>query len=91
MTNIHIPVTANAQEQHGAQLFLVRVWNEGEEEGQAAWRGKVQHVISGKARRFDDFTMLVSLLVSMVADNNSSSPGNSGTQVFTGGVALLGT
>jgi len=48
---------------HG-QLFTVRVWAEVGEGGQAAWRIKAQHVLSGEARYFHDWQALVAFLIS---------------------------
>jgi hypothetical protein len=50
---------------HGAsQLFLVRLWPD--EADSAEWRGKVQHVMSGKASDFRDWPMLVAHLQAML-------------------------
>jgi hypothetical protein len=48
---------------HG-QLFTVRVWAEAGEGGQEAWRFKVQHVLSGEARYFQDWQALVEFVIS---------------------------
>jgi hypothetical protein len=48
---------------HG-QLFTVRVWVEAGEGGQATWRFKVQHVLSGEARYFHDCQAVVDFMVS---------------------------
>jgi uncharacterized protein YbjT (DUF2867 family) len=47
-----------------SQLFTVRVWSEQNEGGQAAWRFKVQHVLSGEARYFHDWQALVDFIIS---------------------------
>jgi hypothetical protein len=54
------PPQANPQATpaHG-QLFTVRAWVESGDGGQAAWRFKVQHVLSGEARYFHDCQALV--------------------------------
>lgn len=47
-----------------SQLFTVRVWAEMGEGGQAAWRIKAQHVLSGETRYFHDWQALVAFLIS---------------------------
>ncbi|HKP53058.1 MAG TPA: hypothetical protein VJ183_10430 [Chloroflexia bacterium] len=47
-----------------SQLFLVRLWPD--EADSAEWRGKVQHVMSGKASDFCDWPMLVAHLQAML-------------------------
>ena len=51
-----------------SQAFLVRLWIERQGNGQTAWRGKVQHLTSGEAHRFDDWAGLVALLKVMLPD-----------------------
>jgi hypothetical protein len=48
---------------HG-QLFTVRVWAEAGEGGHAAWRFKVQHVLSGEASYFYEWQAVVEFIVS---------------------------
>ena len=48
------------QQQYDSQLFMVRIWEEELGNGQTELRGKVQHVTSGEARYFRDWTTLVS-------------------------------
>jgi len=52
---------------NSSQLFLIRLWpdDEGGKDGKE-WRGKLQHVKSGEACDFSDFSMLLSNLQAML-------------------------
>ena len=54
----------NSQQDRHSHLFLVRFWSE-EAGGHKRCSGRVQHVLSGEARTFDDWHMLVDLLLEM--------------------------
>ncbi len=56
-----------------SQLFTLRVRPEVVGQGRTEWRGKVQHVTSGEARYFRDWTALVAFLEEVL----SAPPGNS--------------
>jgi len=73
----------NMTEKDESQLFLVRLWLDGEseagnEESGAAltWdsscHGKVQHVLSGKASAFNNWQTLVEHLFEMMPSQGSS-------------------
>ncbi len=63
------PGTMNQTESHpGSFLFTLRVWPEALGEGQAEWRGKVQHVTSGETRYFRDWASLVAFLEEMLPE-----------------------
>ncbi len=49
-----------------SHLFTVRLWDEEQVNGQAAWRGKVQHVLTGETRPFHDWPTLISLINGML-------------------------
>lgn len=49
-------------------LFTVRIWLETLDDGRTEWRGKVQHVFSGKQHYFRDWTDLIEHLLSMLPD-----------------------
>jgi hypothetical protein len=51
---------------HG-QLFTVRVWVAAGEGVQPAWRFKVQHVLSGETRFFNEQQALMKFLVSYLS------------------------
>ena len=55
------------QLQH-SHLFTVRLWAEDLGDGQAEWRGKLEHVTSGETHYFRDWPALVSLLIAMLPD-----------------------
>ncbi|MDQ3707310.1 MAG: hypothetical protein M3437_19200 [Chloroflexota bacterium] len=59
-----------AQTQHNndnpSHLFLVRLWTESNNEGEAVWCGKVQHVTRGKANQFRDWPTLIDHLTAML-------------------------
>src|SRR5438477_8362980 len=50
------------QQRAPSDLFLVRMWAEKLDEGEAEWRGKVQHVTSGEAHYFRDWSALIAFL-----------------------------
>ncbi len=50
-----------------AQLFMLRMWCEELGEGRVEWRGKVQHVTSGEARYFRDWSTLIACLQEMLS------------------------
>ena len=51
-----------------SHLFTVRVWQEDLGEGQTEWRGQVRLVISGDVRYFREWSALVPLLATMLAE-----------------------
>jgi hypothetical protein len=51
-----------------SHLFLVRLWPESNNEGDAVWCGKVQHVTRGGANQFRDWPALVDILMTMLPD-----------------------
>lgn len=64
------PAPDNASE-HGSQLFTVRVWQETTGLADAEWRGRLQHVLSGRVSYFRDWGALVTNLVAMLAGTGS--------------------
>ncbi len=51
-----------------SRLFLVRLWQERDDEhGEEAWRGRVLHVVSGKAGSFREWPELVNLLTEVLS------------------------
>jgi hypothetical protein len=54
---------------------MIRFWSEEAQEApdKRGWRGRVQHVLSGEARSFDDWAMLIELLE--MADNDDTEAG----------------
>lgn len=56
-------------------LFTVRVWEEEVELDTTEWRGKVQLVTSGEVRYFREWTALVPLLQTMLAQVEPAEPG----------------
>lgn len=52
-----------------SQLFLLRLWPG--EPGGPEWCGKLQHVMSGEASDFADWSMLVSSLQQMLGKDKS--------------------
>ncbi len=70
-------------DQHGqhnpSHLFLVRLWAESDNEGDAVWCGKVQHVTRGRANQFRDWSTLIDILLAMLPNVGSvSKTGHSG-------------
>ena len=49
-----------------AQLFMLRLWHEDLGEDRNEWRGKVQHVATGEARYFRDWSALIACLQEML-------------------------
>jgi hypothetical protein len=54
--------TPDAHELAHSQLFMLRLWREDLGEGQLEWRGKVQHMASGEAYYFRDWSALIACL-----------------------------
>ena len=54
------------RQQHHSHLFTVRLWLENLGAGRAAWRGQVQHVLSGETHYFRDWPRLIALLRAML-------------------------
>ncbi len=57
-----------------SHLFTIRVWEEEVELDTAEWRGKVQLVTSGEVRYFREWTALVPLLQTMLAQVEPVEP-----------------
>lgn len=51
---------------NSSSLFLVRLWVDEATEKDAAWRGRVVHVLSGQAHDFRDWQTLSRLLLEMM-------------------------
>jgi hypothetical protein len=54
---------ASDQQHYLSQLFTIRLWEEALGDGHQEYRGKVQHVVSGEARHFRDWTTLEAFLL----------------------------
>ena len=67
-------------EQSQSDLFLVRVWPaQGAQEmrdHEAAWHGRVQHVLTGEAHSFENLNILVSKLEGMMHGSAAAHAGN---------------
>jgi hypothetical protein len=62
----------NSKQEQRSHLFLVRFWSQGSRDGQVLQEcgrkelsGRVQHVLTGEARTFDDWPTLIDLLLEM--------------------------
>jgi hypothetical protein len=49
-----------------SHLFLVRLWTESDNAGEAVWCGKVQHVTRGRANQFRDWPALIDLFMALL-------------------------
>lgn len=56
----------NNQRHQPSDLFKVRLWAEVVGDGQQEYRGTVQHVVSGEARHFRDWSTLEAFLVEIM-------------------------
>jgi hypothetical protein len=65
----------NSKQDGRSHLFLVRFWSDGEQEArdQKDWRGRVQHIVSGEARTFDDWPTLIDLLLEMAETDGTEA------------------
>jgi hypothetical protein len=54
-----------------SDLFMVRLWWEGLDDGHGEWRGKVQHVARGDLAYFRDWFTLIDFLITMSSDSES--------------------
>ncbi|MFL5591267.1 MAG: hypothetical protein ACJ8DI_26935 [Ktedonobacteraceae bacterium] len=59
--------------QHHSELFTVRLWQEEQGNDQVTWRGKVQHVTSGEARYFHDWSTLIAFLLRWLPGSGTHS------------------
>jgi hypothetical protein len=55
-------------QEYRSQLFTVRIWREELGDGQAEWRGKVQHVQSKEVRYFREWSTLVAAILKMLSE-----------------------
>ena len=55
-------------QEHRSHLFTVRIWREELGDGQAEWRGKVQHVQSKEVRYFREWATLVAAILNMLSE-----------------------
>ena len=55
-------------EQPQSHLFTVRVWLDGAGQPDVAWRGKVQHPVSGAWRYFRDWEALIAFLQNQMTE-----------------------
>ena len=67
-------ITPGGSAAKSSQLFLVRLWTEEDAEGEPTWCGKVQHVTSGEAHTFRDWSALVALLRTMLPGTQAGTP-----------------
>ena len=61
------------QQQDSSHLFTLRIWREELGEGEAEWRGRVEHVISGEVCYFRQWMTLIYFLLAVLADKESDS------------------
>lgn len=65
--------TTQHQHQDRSQLFLVRLWaQEGLDNEDKAWQGKLQHLVSGASWRFDGLSNLPEALEKMIEQEEGS-------------------
>jgi hypothetical protein len=68
----HSAMPKNHERRHASHLFTIRVWLEEQPSGEKEWHGKVQHVATGNARYFREWTTLVAYLEKMLAEDDQS-------------------
>jgi hypothetical protein len=51
-----------------SELFMVRLWPEEQGDGSVAWRGRVQHAISGRSAYFQGWPALAAVLDDFLAE-----------------------
>jgi hypothetical protein len=56
------------QPSSNTHVFMLRMWQEDLGGGQTDWRGKIQHVESGEARYFRDWSTLETFLEGILQD-----------------------
>ncbi len=59
-------MTKTDSELNRSHLFTIRLWPELLDDGQVEWRGKVQHILSGEARYFRDWSTLITYMQEML-------------------------
>ena len=66
----HMPELLSIPDTHElthSHLFVLRIWQENLGGGQLEWRGKVQHMSSGEAHYFRDWSGLITCLQEMLS------------------------
>ena len=66
-----MPELLSAQDAHElvhSHLFVLRMWQENLGQDQLEWRGKVQHVTSGEAHYFRDWSGLIACLQQIIGN-----------------------
>lgn len=83
---------ANDQEHYPSHLFTIRLWEEALGDDHQEYRGKVQHVVSGEARHFRDWTTLEAFLLEKLKtpekqsfQTNTREEGNNGNRANSDG------
>ncbi len=61
-----------------SHLFTVRLWTESLGEERYEWRGRVQHVLSGRRRAFRDWPALVRYLERLLQELDAEASASSG-------------
>jgi hypothetical protein len=56
-------------EDNDSQLFLVRLWRDGDDATQADLHGRVQHILSGTAQSFEEWPALIDFLLDPFFNN----------------------
>lgn len=59
--------------QHSSQLFTLRLWREELGNGEAEWRGRVQHVTSGEVCYFRKWPTLIDFLQLVLSASDKES------------------
>jgi hypothetical protein len=58
-----------------SHFFTLRLWRVEADNGRAAWRGKLQHVLSGESRYFQDWPALVACLRVLLSEQDCQQTG----------------
>jgi hypothetical protein len=56
---------------HPSHLFTVRLWQEELGNDHVEWRGKVQHITSGEAHYFREWSALIAFLLELLTKSES--------------------
>jgi hypothetical protein len=56
-----------------SELFMLRLWPEEQGDGVIAWRGRVQHALTGRSAYFQGWPALAAVLDGFLADHGEKT------------------
>jgi hypothetical protein len=68
------PTMATKQKDSRYRSFLLRLWQEGEAETSATWRGEVESIQTGRKWQFDSLELIISYLRTQILADPTNNP-----------------